>query len=660
MKITKLLAGSLAAVALGVGFTACSDDAPDSGKNNVVDRDQVRYLSIALNNPGAPSSRTIDGPFDDGSADESAINTLIFVFYDSQGNPTAQMKTLNASDGTVSDDFDDDNVTRFWQKVVPVEMTQGQNTPAYVMCFVNPINPNNLATMTLSEVEVQERTRIKNGGLFAMSNSVYYGDDPISGNKNVRMMATPILDGQLYGSPKEAEAAAGEGAFLDIYVERYAAKIGLNLKPEKIDDYPVNVMGENGSSTLGAIKFTPAYWRPNAIDEHTYITKAFSNGQDPIDPTNPATFAEMNDLFNSSTGMFNSWNAPTYYRSYWACSPSYYAGAYPNVSDNITDNADWETNFPYDLRYFTYEQIVKGIDGDVPADKGIQWDATNGFATNLGNSYTASSGYFYSRETTAQIANITSKEMNNKAVVASAVIVGNYALTTATGDPTTFYLYGMANGRPNYYGDLDLLLEVMVNNQVVIYSNQEGTTLSRNNDLFNIEHPSKDVRGDENVAGRLVTLQIAPEKLADETNAVYFNDGTDFVKITTENLAAANRLLWKTVSTAQMFKNGLAFFSIPIRHLGFGVEVDENKPLISKDYNQYSNVYQWQNMRPGDFGVVRNHVYTLNIQSISGLGTGLRDEQQPIVPPMDPDNYFVKARLNVLSWRVVPAQGVIL
>ena len=62
--------------------------------------------------------------------------------------------------------------------------------------------------------------------------------------------------------------------------------------------------------------------------------------------------------------------------------------------------------------------------------------------------------------------------------------------------------------------------------------------------------------------------------------------------------------------------------------------------------------------RRGDFGVVRNHVYTLKVNKITGLGVGLNSPDQPIVPPMDPDNYYIAARLNILAWRVVPEQGV--
>ena len=207
-----------------------------------------------------------------------------------------------------------------------------------------------------------------------------------------------------------------------------------------------------------------------------------------------------------------------------------------------------------------------------------------------------------------------------------------------------------------------MLKNEMIDNQSVIFYDNQGTNLVDNADLFEVVHPAAAVRTGENVPGRLVTLQLRGVPAGD---AVYFYDGTAFVAVDEDNIAAANKLLWKSVSTASMFNSGLAFFSIPIRHLGYGINVDENKPLTpvvtdatAGTNEANANVYNWQNMRRGDFGVVRNHVYTLNVRQIKGLGVGLSSPDQPIVPPMDPDNYYIAARLNILAWRVVPAQGV--
>lgn len=665
MKKTNFLFGAVAALAMGGAFTACSDDAMDNGiDNGKVEKDQTRYISVALSTPtagGRAASDAPDGTFDDGSVSESAVSKLLFVFYDGAGNPTAQMKQFNNPD--LTDDFNNDNVTRFWSSVVPVEMTQGQNVPAYVMCYVNPIDETGISTMTLAEVEATTRVRVHNNGSFAMSNSVYYGNNPISGQNQVRIMATPIVESKLFSTEAEAQAAVSapnSDGVLNIYVERYAAKIGLNLTPDAIKTYAVNVMDENGASTVGSLTFTPTFWRPNAIDEKTYVTKAFSTGAvGTMDSATPATWGEMNTAFNG-TGMagegVNGWNDPTNSRSYWACSPSYYANAYPKVSDNISDTEGWETNFPYALRYFTYNQIANGITSDAnPAEAGIAWNETSGFSAVPGNQTTAASGYFYSRETTASIGNITNTALNSKAIVASAVIVGNYKLTGAEGNATTFYLYGQKDGNPNYYADGDAVKAAFLANQSVIFTDQACTTPLANAGAFVVEHPNASVREGEDVPGRLVTLQLNGVP----GTAVYFNNNGTVEAVAEDNLVAANKLLWKSVSTAQMFYNGLAFFSIPIRHLGYGKNLNGVELTSSAD-GASANVYNWENMRRGDFGVVRNHVYTLNVTEIKGLGTGLRSDDQPIVPPMDPENYYIAARLNVLPWRIVPTQNVIL
>ena len=661
MKKINYYLGTLALAAMTLA--SCSSDEPMKGQEpEKVLTDQTQYLAVSICNPVSMGRAT---EFQDGSADESKVTELVFVFYDHLGNPTATLKSISGTelkDADWTDKFENGNVTRIWTAVVPVEMTQGQEVPSYVMCFVNPINPTNLSNMTIKDVEVVERTRIKKGNpeVFTMCNSVYYGDDPISGKTNVRIMATPIKTGTLYTTQKAAEDALKAGStdpVLDIYVERQAAKIGLTLAPATIDPYNVTVIKDDGTSEPGTITFTPEFWRPNAIDEHTYVCKAFSYGTE-MDPANPATFGQMNTAFEG-TGMEGTWNDKNNFRSYWACSPSYYANSYPSVSDNITDNADWKTNFPYDLRYFTYNQIKDGIDESetvAPADKGIAWNTTTGFTVVAGNKTTAASGFFYSRETTAAKTNITSTTLNNKAVVASAVIVGRYKLTgsTATGTPT-FYLYGRSDSKDNYYGSLDLLKSAMIKNQTAIYTDPAGKTLAGEDQkgIFSVIHPTKDVRGTKNVPGRLVTLQIETVP----TTAVYYFNGTGYAPIEDEDdLVAANQLLWQSVSTASMFNGGLAFFSIPIRHLGYGVNPDENNPVTKDGAN--ANVYNWQNVRRGDFGVVRNHVYTLKVNKITGLGVGLNSPDQPIVPPMDPDNYYIAARLNILAWRVVPEQGV--
>lgn len=53
-------------------------------------------------------------------------------------------------------------------------------------------------------------------------------------------------------------------------------------------------------------------------------------------------------------------------------------------------------------------------------------------------------------------------------------------------------------------------------------------------------------------------------------------------------------------------------------------------------------------------GVVRNHIYAINVTKIAGLGTPVYDPDQTIYPEKpDPNDHYIAARINILSWRLV-------
>lgn len=60
------------------------------------------------------------------------------------------------------------------------------------------------------------------------------------------------------------------------------------------------------------------------------------------------------------------------------------------------------------------------------------------------------------------------------------------------------------------------------------------------------------------------------------------------------------------------------------------------------------------NKEGGQPGVVRNHVYKTTIKGIKGLGTPVYDPDQTIIPEKpDPNDHYVAAEINILSWHVV-------
>lgn len=608
---TKLFLG----LAAGMLLASCAQKenlTPSS--SGVVEFDQTRYLSVSLSSPASATKG-----FEDGDASESVVKELIFVFYDKDGNPTGNLKTFHDSElDNAFKPSGNANVTKFWTSVVPIEMLQGQTVPAYVMCYVNPIDPRNLSKWSLLEIEADKRQAVVgNDNTFPMTNSVYYGTDPLTGRVG-RLMATPVKSDQLFDSESAAQAAAESGQALDIYVERYAAKIGIDLPSNAIQDYEI------GGHSL---TFVPEFWRPNAIDEEMFVTKTFglrpAEGEE-FDPTKTPSYDEMNKAF--AVPGWTDWNDETNHRCYWACSPSYYNNTYPRVSDDVDDLENRRND--YSLKYFSYNEIA----GDTKSKK---YD--NGFST------AGVDGYFYSRETTTAIEAINDVQNGNPAAaVASAVIVGHYLVD---GQPaSTFYL---DTHNKKYFGSEEEAKAMLLARQGIVFTDSEGKNIASDESaaFFTVEHPKAAVRGETPVAGRYVTLQLTESAIGHLYIYGGVNDTRDviYTEVTAENIAEVNKQLWSQVNTLEIFNNGRGFFNIPIRHLGF----DAARCITAE------GKYDWEKAYRGDYGIVRNHVYSSNVTGIKGLATGLRSDDQPIVPPKDDVNYYVAARLNILAWNVV-------
>lgn len=107
------------------------------------------------------------------------------------------------------------------------------------------------------------------------------------------------------------------------------------------------------------------------------------------------------------------------------------------------------------------------------------------------------------------------------------------------------------------------------------------------------------------------------------------SDNTDYTIYDADAYLVSN-----TKFFAEVFKDGLCYYFVNIDHAG----VLGN----SKGDNSY-------------YGVVRNHIYKLELKSITGIGTAVFDPDKVIVPVKPPhDNFsYLAARINVLPWKLV-------
>lgn len=674
---------------LASGLSSCSSDDP-MVVDKKVEFDQKQYLAVQISAPSAATRA-----FENGAQNESYVDHLDFLFYDVAGNPTAAPYPMDSfAEDAFTDQGNGENVTRICKALVEVNLTQGQNLPSQVICIVNGESSavNELKTKNLNELINVERNYFRNDSYFVMSNSVYYGQNILTGLPEQRLCATPInANTQLFSTEDAAKKVLDDntdGALLDIYVERVAAKVGLTLDYTAVNDYTL-VNGEGGANVT--IKFTPEYWAMNATANTNYLTKRYgvdTGGADGI-VMNP-NYSQINTALSNAN--WTTWNDEPNRRSYWGCSPSYFDNTYPFVSDEVNDLEGRTTtsqtttiagntnvtipvskkNFP--VTYYSYNEVASqaGRTDDGGIGKQALAAVNNSFSSavtapeggyDADNTYGTSAGYIYTRETTVASKTIRDIEHGNPlAAVASAIVVGKYNVTGATTEDGTFYINtnaGVIGGKTvgTYYGSMSSARTALSNRQRIVFTTAIPGAVSTDvrpaAGIFTLKHPSAAVRAkaETRVAGRLVALQI--ETLPAYPLYFYKLNATgegSYVQINANNLDEVNAQLL-SVGYMDMYKAGHAFFSIPVHHLNW---TDANC------LDQTTGAYKWATMPVGALGVVRNHVYNINVTRVSGLAAGLRDDDQPIVPAKDEYNMYIAARINILSWNVVPTQNVVL
>lgn len=98
------------------------------------------------------------------------------------------------------------------------------------------------------------------------------------------------------------------------------------------------------------------------------------------------------------------------------------------------------------------------------------------------------------------------------------------------------------------------------------------------------------------------------------------------------SINATNEAL-KSVPAALLYENGETFYYVDIKHLGNGQG------------------------KPGDYGIVRNHVYNITINSITGYGSPVYTGVSFLdYPQINEQGTYVSAKINILSWKLVNQQ----
>lgn len=271
------------------------------------------------------------------------------------------------------------------------------------------------------------------------------------------------------------------------------------------------------------------------------------------------------------------------------------------------------------------------VDPNYSGDKDFSDDFTHTDFSQLKDFTTPSDNAFYCLE------NTFSNKGQNQDETTSVLVLAQFKLDGAnqTGNVVA---YGLKGSSPVYYSEDDFLKKALTDKLENTYYKDGEQTTPLTADDFELRAGDSDaaVSGPTGVAtGSEIGYESALKIALQKDVIVYDANGNKQQE--TELIGK----LTKDLSEYTVYVNGYCYYSVPIRHFA-----DSEVPLTnSTDINKNSQL--------GRYGIVRNHVYNVNINSIKALGKPITDNT-PEVPdkPDDKFEFLMDASINVLSWAV--------
>lgn len=283
-----------------LGAVACSEKVDDGGNKTTpeanVDADKG-YLAINLKS----TDDVTRADYEDGTAEEQAINNLTFYFFDAAGNPFYVNANGSYYNVAVTDngDVEAPNIESMTDPVLVIEKYKGE-FPAKVVAVVNYTGTTNLSMNDLKNTLTT--VGHTSGAQFIMTNSAY-----VNGAGEV-VDATPLSIEHFQTSADKALQNP-----VTIYVERVVAKVNV-----KAGDTAFNTGVKVGDKEVYA-KING--WNLAATQDESYFVKTV-------------------DAAWTDAVLGFVWNDAVYFRSYWTGKTSDAALSNAFTPSELTNNDD--------------------------------------------------------------------------------------------------------------------------------------------------------------------------------------------------------------------------------------------------------------------------------------------------------------------------------
>lgn len=593
MRITEWI--YLGCVALLLGFASCSGELPDSDENDLFEHPvTVSYLSVNLlsggQSSGAGASRADNGTYIPGNSDENTVHSVRFYFFKADGEAAYVKRTNNSFVNYLE-----------WESPT----TSDPSAPEHDLTNIEKIVNVQLVINTLEgdELPAQIIAVINPPADMPVIGSIDDADaiNSITADYSVAPNADRfVMSNSVYvsaaGKKMEAVPVAGH----------------IFPNPETALRLPATIYVErvNAKATLTCeLKPTGGDSDGNTYDTGVKINDLTDKNLNPgkigvkflaWDVTQATDHSYLmkhideewsdTEVFGSTTGP--RWNYPDGFRSFWAINPA------------LTAPKQAQSNY-----------IFKSFDQHKSAVEDFGEGKENYIYIQENAAHDAESGCSYPTQ-----------------LIIAAQLVDE------TGAGLTFAEYGF------FQYTVEGLKTAMAENAELYKEAAEGGELVKI-DGSDLELLSATEAGMASAAveGRYWVYAAVKGTRTDEgtlnSDALtdyYTGSGQDARRAT---YAEANSRLAEDCGHAKLWQDGYTYYYTDIRHLG-GI-----KAATDTDEAVPSN---------GAYGIVRNHVYALNITSLSGLGTPVYRPEEVIYPEKpDEEETYIGADIKILTWRVV-------
>lgn len=343
----------------GLLLANCTNQEP-MANNDDVTAATSNFLSVSILSANTMGTRAAengdytpdgDGTYRDGTAAESEVKSVLFLFFNKNGQPAIATKENGAyqtyylwnknieSDGK---DHDQTVETILTAKTINIVVPQGTERPAQLFVVVNPpsgweawvnFSMNELRT-TIADFE----TGLTSSGKFVMTNSVYVDE-----NKSTIVDAVALSEDNY-----QTTADLAQKHPVIVYAERILARIDLTIdinaennpiliEPDGSDPYYIYYTGqsvpEEGQDSNEDVYVRFLGWNVFSTPNKSRLIKHVDEGWD------------NKELFGYNGTV--RWNSTDYHRSFWAINPpkdqfSYKFGSFTDGGD--VEEGDFEND----------------------------------------------------------------------------------------------------------------------------------------------------------------------------------------------------------------------------------------------------------------------------------------------------------------------------